>query len=551
MRRADSAGRQGATRGKATRRFVPAVEILEDRVTPTSFTMTSPTHAGELPPGVTQVGGVVLDLIGANGRRVVSELPASSLFRGFFNAGSPAAFQGNPGTIGIQTGFTPAILTALGGGLAEVGVRLTVFDGDTAPGNFDFGDNELLLNGLAIGNFSNVVTQETSQDGLTAVSSNPAGGFRNDKLDTGFFHSTDPAFLAAFVGTLGSTGEVTYQLQDVDPFDNFFDFTQGVASGLVDVGQPPTVANLPPRISSITNDGPIQEGRAVHLIVTATDPDGIGQPLTYEFDFDNDGTFETSNNTGIAQATFPHEGTFVVAVRVIDADGGVSTGFTTVEVDKLPPRHQTVPNPSRVHAGSSAAPLVVQLAPVTEVPVATGTEPQPTLTPARVDTVAVPSPPPQPSTASAQLLVNLSGGGGAALDEAPPSAAPLFRGAVLSGAQVAASVRTGAAWVGRQLVSATFRLLDQISSTWQALAARAAPGPAVVVGLPPGRAPPVQTTTAAKRPAGKPTKPGSAIQTTVLVLAAILIYRRWSNRGVGLPRFRRRQMKAPPSDREE
>src|SRR6476646_6482132 len=111
----------------------------------TAFTTTSPTSGGAVPAGVTEIGGLVLDLIGTNGVRVVSELPASQLFVGYSNTGTPTGFQGNPVTIGIQTGFTPAVLSALGGGIAEAAVRVTLFDGDTASGNFDFNDNTLRL----------------------------------------------------------------------------------------------------------------------------------------------------------------------------------------------------------------------------------------------------------------------------------------------------------------------------------------------------------------------------------------------------------------------
>lgn len=211
---------------------------------PTVFTMTSPTSAGELPSGISPVGGIVLDLLGVNGRRIVSQLPASGLFRGVFNTGQPASSRGNPGLIGVQTGFTPQVLDALGGGLSEVAVRLTVLDGDTAAGNFDFGDNELLLNGLSIGNFSDVATEETTETGAIVLSSNPNGGFRNELLDTGFFYSDDPTFLAAFYDTLTS-GAIAFQLHDNDPFDNFFDFTQGVDAALLTTSLAPTVVEEP------------------------------------------------------------------------------------------------------------------------------------------------------------------------------------------------------------------------------------------------------------------------------------------------------------------
>ena len=190
------------------------------------LTLTSPTAGGALPPGVTPVGGIVLDLVGKNGVRVVSQLAASSLFVGFYDSGTPEVYRGNPGTIGIQSGITQTVLNSLGGGLSEVAVRITVDDGDTGPGDFDdTAQNFLLLNGIRLGDFSDVITRQTSGDGLTMLSRNPDGGFRNDILDTGFFHSSDPSFLAAFFNSL-SSGQVIYQLDDTDPNDNFFDFTK-------------------------------------------------------------------------------------------------------------------------------------------------------------------------------------------------------------------------------------------------------------------------------------------------------------------------------------
>jgi hypothetical protein len=218
----------------------PGLEPLEDRLVLTPFTVTSLTARGLLPAGVTPVGGIVLDLIGVNGRRVVSQLPAARLFVGRFDSGTPGEFRGNPGTIGIQTGFSRAVLAALGGAIKEMSVRLTVEDGDSAAGNFDFHDNTLLLNGIPVGDFSRVPTEETTADGRTALSANPAGGFRNNTLDTGFFHVTDRAVLADLFVSLLRRGSVAVQLRDVDPFDNVFDFTRGVSGDLIDVGLPPT-----------------------------------------------------------------------------------------------------------------------------------------------------------------------------------------------------------------------------------------------------------------------------------------------------------------------
>jgi hypothetical protein len=213
--------------------------------TATTFTTTSPT-GGALPAGVTQVGGIVLDLTGLNGARVVSQLPASALFSGFADTGTPAAFQGNPLTIGIQTGFGPAVTNSLGGGLLGASVRITLFDGDTAPGNFDANANFLRLNGVNFGagngNFTAVVTEQTTGAGGAIGGGTFGTGFGDNVLNTGFFSSTDPTVLGNLFTSIDAADQVTFQLFDAaSPFDNNFDFTQGVDGGLINVGSPPVV----------------------------------------------------------------------------------------------------------------------------------------------------------------------------------------------------------------------------------------------------------------------------------------------------------------------
>ena len=197
-------------------------------------TRTSPT-GGTLPAAVTEVGGIVLDLTGANGVRVVTQLAASSLF-----VGSPLA-SNNPLLIGTQTGFDAGILSALGGGLSAVSVRLSLFDGDSAPGNFDFNDNTFRLDGVSIGNFSSVPTYRTKPSGTTLIST--TNGFGNDILSTGFFSSTNASFLSSLFTNLGD-GSLAYSLNDIDPGDQFYDFTQGIDGGLINVGTGPIV--VPP-----------------------------------------------------------------------------------------------------------------------------------------------------------------------------------------------------------------------------------------------------------------------------------------------------------------
>lgn len=196
-----------------------------------TFTTTSPTSAGELPSGVSAVGGLVLDLVGINGARVVSQLSASSLFTGF--AGSSNQ------TIGTFTGLTGSITGALGGGISEAAVRVTLDDGDTSAGEFDANDNDLRVNGVSFGDFTNVTTVTT--DGVGNVSGTPHAGFANNLLDTGFFYLTDATSLATLFASFVSTEQAVVSLFDTDSGDNFYDFTQGIAGSLTNVGSAPTV----------------------------------------------------------------------------------------------------------------------------------------------------------------------------------------------------------------------------------------------------------------------------------------------------------------------
>lgn len=197
---------------------------------------TSPAQAstftrGSLPSGVSEVGGIVLDLTGTNGTRVVTQTAASGLF------------VGQPNTqivIGTQSGFTSAVISALGGGISQASVRISLFDGDTAAGDFDFNQNTLLLNNIDFGNFSSVNAENTTGTGVSTSSGFSGGGFRNNTLDTGFFTSTNAPTLSSLFTSL-SSGSIVFGLRDVTPGDNFYDFAQGIDSSLINVGTGPVI----------------------------------------------------------------------------------------------------------------------------------------------------------------------------------------------------------------------------------------------------------------------------------------------------------------------
>ena len=201
------------------------------------FTRSSPTGT-PLPNTVSVVGGIVADLIGTNGNRVVAQRQASGLFAG------ATAGLGNPILIGNQTGFTAAILNQLGGGLASAAFRVTLFDGDNRSGNFDFNKNFLLVNGEDLGNFSTVQTVLTDGLGELMFGGSQAGGFGNNGLYTGFFFTNNALTLTSLFTSLGATNSFAYQYNDLTPGDqNPLNFNRGIDQLLVDVGQPPVIAS--------------------------------------------------------------------------------------------------------------------------------------------------------------------------------------------------------------------------------------------------------------------------------------------------------------------
>ena len=94
------------------------------------------------------------------------------------------------------------------------------------------------------------------------------------------------------------------------------------------------VNNLPPTILNVVNNGPVVEGSPATITVTASDPAGAADPLRYEFDCNNDGTFEIGPQAGNSgSCTFGVEGNHVVQVRVTDGDAGEALASTTVVVN--------------------------------------------------------------------------------------------------------------------------------------------------------------------------------------------------------------------------
>jgi hypothetical protein len=94
------------------------------------------------------------------------------------------------------------------------------------------------------------------------------------------------------------------------------------------------VSNVAPSIDALADDGPKNIGAPITVTVTASDPAGANDPLTYEFDFDNDAVYEVTNTTGVAQHAYGTGGAKNVNVRVTDGDGDEATATHVVQINQ-------------------------------------------------------------------------------------------------------------------------------------------------------------------------------------------------------------------------
>ena len=101
--------------------------------------------------------------------------------------------------------------------------------------------------------------------------------------------------------------------------------------------------------------GAIDEGQSANISVSASDPAGSNDPLSYEFDCKNDGTYEVGPQSGNTNScSYNDDGTYTVKVRVSDDDGGSTTGATTVTVNNVAPS-VTAPSNQSATEGTSTS----------------------------------------------------------------------------------------------------------------------------------------------------------------------------------------------------
>jgi plastocyanin len=94
-----------------------------------------------------------------------------------------------------------------------------------------------------------------------------------------------------------------------------------------------TIENMTPTISA---GGPYTATVGVASTLEATATDVPSDTLTYDWDLDDDGSFDDGTGS-VVTYTWATTGIYTVTVRVDDGDGGIATDETTVNVNTLLP----------------------------------------------------------------------------------------------------------------------------------------------------------------------------------------------------------------------
>ncbi len=249
-------------------------------------TQTSP-GIGALPPAFSVMGGLIIDMVGSNGQRLIQQISASRLFKGWTPPGTNWLTVIADDLAGID------FPTLLGGGLGAANLRITLQDGDSGSPNpvyvaqfgsgnfyylrstpqppdwdFDGGRNlffgflDVFGNPVNTGYMGETTTYRLNSSGVTIDTFTGFPGVFGETDDnaiypggfdssghpivrlpdpyymppfavTGWFR-VPPASLFDFYQALLS-GVLRVGIYDISPGDQFFDFTLGLAADVIDI----------------------------------------------------------------------------------------------------------------------------------------------------------------------------------------------------------------------------------------------------------------------------------------------------------------------------
>jgi hypothetical protein len=128
--------------------------------------------------------------------------------------------------------------------------------------------------------------------------------------------------------TFGDNGVFIVRGRVTDKDGGFEDYTTDVE-----------VYNVAPAARLVVSGTAVEGASMTFRLEGGSDASAVdlGAGLTYSFDLDGDGVYETSGSAASARRSFPNEGSYTVRAKVTDKDGGSTTYSTVVNVANAAP----------------------------------------------------------------------------------------------------------------------------------------------------------------------------------------------------------------------
>ncbi|WP_100643167.1 PEP-CTERM sorting domain-containing protein [Alteromonas facilis] len=172
-----------------------------------SLLLTSPTGYGNLGAAIPDFGGAVIDIVGNNNNRVVSFISERELAHVGLTTDSSGYVETAIGALA----FNEEMLDALAGGISQIAIRLTMWDGDNdllngVENGFHANKNFLFVNEAEFGNFSTVETIAFERFGVSQVATPGTTGFISDYTSVGWFWSDSASLVGGIWDSITSTG---------------------------------------------------------------------------------------------------------------------------------------------------------------------------------------------------------------------------------------------------------------------------------------------------------------------------------------------------------
>ncbi|MBI4781195.1 MAG: type I secretion C-terminal target domain-containing protein [Oscillatoriophycideae cyanobacterium NC_groundwater_1537_Pr4_S-0.65um_50_18] len=318
-----------------------------------SYFITSPINGGtpvtiDVPP----VGGIIYDFVGLNDQRVTAYFAAKDLPT--FNS------QGTQTTVLNSSILPTRAVNALGGGIKQLSIRLTINDGDTAPRNpgdststnQEYNTAFLKINGVSqVVNLSDIYTY--NHNGLGDVANPPASppdqGFPNNLLSTGWALISDSTTLTNIYSSItGGGNQLSLQWQSINSNigGNTINFQSGLDQSIINY--PSTPPNVIPTFN--LNIGSDTGVSSTDRITADATPDLSGKSVPNDIlniyrDTPNGKVLLTTTTADAITGDWSYtpstdlpEGTYDIIVEVVDNSNAVlASANVAITIDLTPP----------------------------------------------------------------------------------------------------------------------------------------------------------------------------------------------------------------------